>query len=313
MPGSIREFGTADGVVGGLETARPRARTWATQQSSTVSRALGVVRRLARNRAAVGGAIVLLAVVLIAVFAPLVAPYPPNEQRFEDYLLAPSRDHLFGTDEQGRDMFSRVVYGGRVSLRIGLIAVSIAASFGLVFGLLAGYYGRRTDAVIMRAMDVMLAFPEILLALAIVAILGPALTTVMIAVGIASIPHYTRVTRATVLKAKEAEYIEAALVIGCSAPRVIFRHILPNTLAPILVMATTGTAAAIITGAALSFLGLGIQPPTPEWGSMLSGGRDYMRHASWLTTYPGLAIMITVVAINLLGDGLRDALDPRLK
>jgi peptide/nickel transport system permease protein len=283
----------------------PRSTPWTSVSS--------FVRRLGRNRAAVVGAVILLLVVLIALFAPLVAPYPPNEQRFENYLLPPSSEHLFGTDEQGRDMFSRVVYGGRVSLRIGLVAVSIAAACGLVLGLVAGYYGRATDALIMRGMDIMLAFPEILLALAVVAILGPALTTVMIAVGIASIPHYTRVVRAAVLAARETEYIEAARVIGCPTPRIIMRHLLPNTLPPVLVMATTGTAAAIITGAALSFLGLGVQPPTPEWGSMLSGGREYLRHAAWLTTFPGLAIVVTVIAINLVGDGLRDALDPRLK
>jgi peptide/nickel transport system permease protein len=273
----------------------------------------GFARRLGRNRAAVVGAVVLLLVLLSAVFAPWIAPYPPNEQRFENYLLPPSSEHLFGTDEQGRDMFSRVLHGGRVSLRIGLVAVAIAAACGLLLGLVAGYYGRKTDTVIMRGMDIMLAFPEILLALAVVAILGPALTTVMIAVGIASIPHYTRVVRAAVLAARESEYIEAAHVIGCPTPRVILRHLLPNTLPPVLVMATTGTAAAIITGAALSFLGLGVQPPTPEWGGMLSGGREYLRHAAWLTTFPGLAIVVTVIAINLVGDGLRDALDPRLK
>jgi peptide/nickel transport system permease protein len=273
----------------------------------------GFARRLGRNHAAVVGAVVLLLVILVALFAPVIAPFPPNEQRFENYLLPPSPEHLFGTDEQGRDMFSRVVYGGRVSLRIGLVAVGIAAACGLLLGLVAGYYGQKTDAVIMRGMDIMLAFPEILLALAVVAILGPALTTVMIAVGIASIPHYTRVVRATVLAARESEYIEAARVLGCPTPRIILRHLLPNTIPPVLVMATTGTAAAIITGAALSFLGLGVQPPTAEWGSMLSGGRNYLRHAAWLTTFPGLAIVVTVIAINLVGDGLRDALDPRLK
>lgn len=274
---------------------------------------MSFIRRLGRNRAAVVGAIVVAVMVLIALCAPMIAPYPPNEQRFENYLLPPSREHLFGTDEQGRDMFSRVVYGGRVSLRIGLVAVAIAAACGLLFGLVAGYYGHATDTIIMRAMDVMLAFPEILLALAVVAILGPAITTVMIAVGIASIPHFTRVVRASVLAARESEYIEAARVTGCQTPRIIFRHLLPNTLPSVLVMATTSMAAAIITGAALSFLGLGVQPPTPEWGSMLSGGRQYLRHAAWLTTFPGIAIVVTVVAINLLGDGLRDALDPRLK
>lgn len=274
---------------------------------------LGVLRRLGKNRAALAAGVVFLLIVLAAIFAPLVAPYSPNEQQFADYLLPPSRTHLFGTDEQGRDMFSRAVYGGRVSLQIGIIAVTIAASGGMILGLMAGYFGRTVDALIMRLMDIMLAFPEILLALALVAILGPALTSVMIAVGISSIPHYARVTRASVLEAREAEYVEAAHVVGCTSWRVVFRHLLPNAIAPVLVLATTGTAAAIITGAALSFLGLGVQPPTPEWGNMLSGGRDYLRHAPWLTIFPGIAIMVTVVAINIVGDGLRDALDPRLK
>jgi peptide/nickel transport system permease protein len=267
--------------------------------------------RLARNRTAAAGGIVLVLIIASAIFAPLITQYHPNDQRFEDYLLAPSGSHWFGTDEQGRDMFSRVIYGGRISLRIGIIAVAIAAAAGMALGLVAGYFGGWAETIIMRSMDVMLAFPEILLALSIVAILGPALTTVMLAVGIASIPHYTRVVRATVLSIRRLEYVEAARVLGCSVPRILVRHILPNTIAPVLVMATTGVAAAIITGAALSFLGLGVQPPTAEWGSMLSGGRDYMRHAAWLTTYPGLAIVITVVSINLLGDGLRDAHDTK--
>jgi peptide/nickel transport system permease protein len=271
------------------------------------------VGRVIRNRAALAGGLVLVLIVLAAICAPLVAPYGPTEQNFADYLSPPSLTHLFGTDEQGRDGLSRVIYGSRISLWIGVIAVSIAVTGGLFFGLLAGYFGGRTDSLIMRGMDIMLAFPEILLALAVVAVLGPALTTVMIAVGIASIPYYTRLVRSSVLVAKEAEYVSAARVIGCPASRIVVRHIMPNSLAPVLVLATTGVAAAIITGAALSFLGLGVQPPTPEWGSMLSVSRNYLQHAPWMATFPGLAIMITVVAINLLGDGVRDALDPRLK
>lgn len=277
------------------------------------SRFIGFIRRLARNRMTVVGAVGVMAIALITIFAPLVAPYPPNQQDFAEYLAPPSSDHLFGADEQGRDLLSRVIYGGRISLRIGLIAVLIASFGGFVFGLLAGYYGGWVDIVTMRAMDVMLAFPEILLALGVVAILGPALTTIMAAVGISAIPYYARVVRGSVLSAKEAEYIMAARVVGCSSPRIIIRHVLPNSLAPVIVLATTGAAAAIITGATLSFLGLGVQPPTPEWGSMLSGGRTYLQHAPWMTTFPGLAIMISVIAINLFGDGLRDALDPRLR
>jgi len=271
------------------------------------------VGRVIRNRAAFAGAIVLTAIVLLAIFAPWVVPYAPTDQNFADYLSPPGPTHLFGTDELGRDGFSRVIYGSRISLWIGVIAVSIAVTGGLFFGLLAGYCGGPTDSLIMRGMDVMLAFPEILLALAVVAVLGPALTTVMVAVGIASIPYYTRLVRSSVLVAKEAEYVSAARVIGCRSARIVVRHIMPNSLAPVLVLATTGVAAAIITGAALSFLGLGVQPPTPEWGSMLSVSRNYLQHAPWMATFPGLAIMITVVSINLLGDGVRDALDPRLK
>ncbi len=268
--------------------------------------------RLSRNRAAVAGGVVLLLLILIAICAPLIAPYSPTEQNFGDYLSPPGPTHLFGTDEQGRDGLSRVIYGSRISLWIGVIAVSIAVVGGLICGLVAGFYGGWTDSTIMRGMDVMLAFPEILLALAVVAILGPALTTVMVAVGIASIPYYTRVVRGSVLAAREAEYVLAARVVGCPPQHIIARHILPNTVAPVLVLATTGVAAAIITGAALSFLGLGVQPPTPEWGSMLSVSRNYLQHAPWMAVFPGLAIMVTVIAINLLGDGVRDALDPRL-
>ncbi len=271
------------------------------------------IRRLARNRAAVAGGVIVVVVALAAILAPVVSPSAPDALDFAAYLTPPGGAHLFGTDEQGRDVLSRVIFGGRVSLRIGFIAVSIAMASGVALGLIAGYYERGTGVVIMRSMDVMLAFPSILLALAIVAVLGSGITPLMVAVGIASIPQFTRVAQASVLSAKEADYVQAAMVLGCSAPRILVRHILPNIFAPIMVLATTGVAAAIITGAALSFLGLGAQPPTPEWGSMLSNGRVYMEKAPWMMIFPGLAIMVTVMSINLLGDGLRDALDPRLK
>ncbi len=250
---------------------------------------------------------------LIAIFAPLIAPFAPDHQEFADYLLPPSADHWFGTDEQGRDQFSRVIFGSRVSLLVGIISVSIGCFFGLLFGITAGYYGSWPDMIIMRFMDILLAFPSILLALTVVAILGPAMFTVMVAVGISTIPLFTRVARSSVLSAKEAEYVMAAHVTGAPPSRIMLRHILPNSLAPVMVMATTGIASAIITGAALSYLGLGVQPPTPEWGSMLSSSRRFLRHAAWMMVFPGLAITITVISINLLGDGLRDAFDPRLK
>lgn len=271
------------------------------------------IRRLLRNQAAVAGGIVVLVVFMAALAAPAVSPFAPDALDFNAYLTPPGAAHLFGTDEQGRDVLSRVIYGGRVSLRIGFIAVSIAMVSGVALGLIAGYYESWTGAFIMRWMDVMLAFPSILLALAIVAVLGSGTSPLMVAVGIASIPQFTRVAQASVLSTKEADYVQAARVIGCSAPQILVRHILPNIVAPIMVLATTGVAAAIITGAALSFLGLGAQPPTPEWGSMLSNGRIYMEKAPWMMVFPGLAIMVTVMSINLFGDGLRDALDPRLR
>lgn len=276
------------------------------------NRLIVFLRVFLRNKTAVAGAIVVVLISLVTILAPAIAPYKPTKQDFAQYLAPPSPGHLFGTDEQGRDIFSRVLYGGRISVPVGVVAVAIASAWGFLFGSMAGYFGGWVDSVVMRWMDILLAFPTILLALAVITILGPGIGNVMLAVGISSIPFYTRVVRGSVLSVKEAEYVTAARAAGCSSARIVARHILPNTLAPVMVLATTGTAAAIITSAALSFIGLGAQPPTPEWGNMLSSGRDYLRHAPWMTIFPGLAIMITVVAINLLGDGLRDALDPRL-
>ncbi len=217
------------------------------------------------------------------------------------------------TDHLGRDILSRLLYGARISLTLGLISVGIAATCGTLLGLVAGYYGGRVDLTAGVLIDVMLAFPGILLALGIVTVLRPGITNAMIAVGIAAIPTYTRLVRGSVLAAKNNVYVEAARVVGCRTPRILWLHILPNVLAPLIVLATLGAAQAILAGAALSFLGLGAQPPTPEWGLMLSEGRRYIRDAWWNSMFPGVAIMLTVLAINLLGDGLRDALDPRLK
>jgi peptide/nickel transport system permease protein len=224
-----------------------------------------------------------------------------------------ARLYLLGTDHVGRDIFSRIIYGARISLRIGLISVGIAGCFGLLLGLISGYHGGWVDGLIMRVIDVMLAFPGILLALAIISLLGANLTNVMIAVGVSAIPAYTRLVRASVLSAKENLYVSAAQAIGCSTRLILCRHILPNVMAPVIILATLGVAGAILAASALSFIGLGAQPPTPEWGAILSDGRQYLRYAWWVATFPGLAIMITVLAINALGDGLRDALDPRMR
>ncbi|MBI2885705.1 MAG: ABC transporter permease [Chloroflexi bacterium] len=272
-----------------------------------------LLRRLRRSRASVAGAVVILVFTLVAVFAAALAPYDPIQTDTSVAFGPPSVLHWFGTDNLGRDILSRIVHGARISLWIGIISVAIGAAVGTVLGLLAGYYARVVDSVIMRLTDAMLAFPGILLALIFVAALGSNLVNLMIAVGISSVPRYARLVRGSVLSAKENVYVEAARAIGCDNPRIMFRHILPNVIAPVIVVSTLGVAAAILAAASLSFLGLGIQPPTPEWGAMLSGGRDYLRTAWWITVFPGLAITLVVLSTNMLGDGLRDALDPRLK
>jgi ABC-type dipeptide/oligopeptide/nickel transport system permease subunit len=270
-------------------------------------------RRLRRSKSAIIGGGLLLAIVVGALLAPLISPYDPIKTSQRTSLEAPSATHLMGTDRFGRDVLTRVLWGGRLSLPVGFVSVVIAAVIGVALGLLAGFYGGRLDALIMRCVDLLLAFPGILLALAIVAILGASLLNLMIAVGIASIPDYVRITRGTVLSIKEREFVLAARTVGARDTALLLRHILPNVLAPLIVLATLGMASAIITGSALSFLGLGIKPPTPEWGNMLSEGREFLQRAWWVAFFPGLAIMLTVFAINLLGDGLRDALDPRIK
>jgi ABC-type dipeptide/oligopeptide/nickel transport system permease subunit len=270
-------------------------------------------RRLRRSKSALIGGGLLLAIVVGALLAPLISPYDPIKTSQRTSLEAPSATHLMGTDRFGRDVLTRVLWGGRLSLPVGFVSVVIAAVIGVALGLLAGFYGGRLDALIMRCVDLLLAFPGILLALAIVAILGASLLNLMIAVGIASIPDYVRITRGTVLSIKEREFVLAARTVGARDTALLLRHILPNVLAPLIVLATLGMASAIITGSALSFLGLGIKPPTPEWGNMLSEGREFLQRAWWVAFFPGLAIMLTVFAINLLGDGLRDALDPRIK
>ena len=272
-----------------------------------------VWRQLRRNRGALIGGGILLLMVLSAITAPWIAPHNPYTINVPERLTPPGLKYLMGTDQFGRDLLTRILYGGRLTLSVGIVSVGIGAIIGTLLGLAAGYLGGTTDLVTMRLIDLLLAFPGILLALGIVAVLGPGMTNIMIAVGISSIPAYTRVVRGSVLSAKENMYVEAARVIGCREPRILFRHLLPNILAPIIVLSSLGTAIAILYAAALSFLGLGVQPPVAEWGGMLSDGREWLTVAWWITTFPGVAIMIAVICINLIGDGLRDALDPRLQ
>ena len=276
------------------------------------SRRFMVLRRLVRHRGALLGGGIIVLLFIMAVAAPLIAPYSPIAIS-ENILAPPSLSHLMGTDHFGRDIFSRVVFGARVSLRMGFIAVAIGAVIGTVMGLVAGMYGGIVDNTLMRIIDALMAFPGILLALSVTAMLGPGIFNAMIAVGISFIPSFARLVRSSVLQVRQMTYIEAARSLGCSNFRLMWRHVLPNILTPILVLATLGVATAILIGAALSFLGLGAQPPTAEWGIMLSDGRQFMQSAWWIMAFPGLAITVTVMAANLLGDGLRDALDPRMK
>ena len=246
-------------------------------------------------------------------FAPLITHIDPLAQNLAQQRMPPSLAHPMGTDALGRDMFSRILYGARISIRIGFVAVGLAITVGTFIGLVAGYVGKRTDAVLMSAMDLMLAFPSIILAIGITTILGPSITNLMIAVGIVYVPQYARLARSSVLSVKENEYIEAARAIGVSTPAILARHLLPNILAPLLVQATLGVATAELEAAGLSYLGLGARPPAPEWGAMLNDARDYWSSAPWALIFPGLSITTLVLGFNLLGDGLRDALDPKTR
>ncbi len=276
-------------------------------------RSPGILRRLLRHRAAVlGGAIVLL-LVLMALLADVIAPYDPLRGRLADMLQPPSRAHWMGTDEQGRDILSRIIHGSRISLQVGLVAVGISLTTGTAIGAVSAYFGGWLDLLVMRVIDILLAFPSILLAIAITAILGPSLTNAMVAVGIVGMPVYARLVRASVLSLKEQDFVQAARAAGGGHGRVLWRHILPNALAPLIVQSTLSIGTAMLDAAGLSFLGLGAQPPAPEWGAMLSGAQVYIQLAPWVVTFPGLAIMLAVLGFNLLGDGLRDVLDPRLR
>ena len=274
---------------------------------------LDIWRRLRKNPLAMFGLFIVVLLIFFAITADVIAPYKYYEQNLMNSFQSPSKEHLFGTDEFGRDILSRIIHGSRISLQVGLIAVGISVIFGGFFGAVAGYYGGRIDNLIMRGMDILLSIPSILLAIAIAASLGPGLYNMMVAVGISTTPQYARIIRGSVLSLRGQEFVEAAKAVGSSDTRIIMKHILPNCLAPIIVQSTLGVASAILTAAGLSFIGLGIQPPTPEWGAMLSGGREYIRDYAYMTIFPGLAIMITILALNFLGDGLRDVLDPKLK
>ncbi|MDR3230086.1 MAG: ABC transporter permease [Synergistaceae bacterium] len=272
-----------------------------------------VLFRLRKSPLAMFGLIFIVCLTFVAIFADVLAPYPYQKQNLVHSFETPTKQFLLGTDEFGRDILSRLIYGARISLQVGIIAVGIALIVGGMLGAVAGYYGGWTDNAIMRVMDVLLSIPQTLLAIAIAAALGPGLFNLMIAVGISAVPNYARIVRGSVLSIREMEFVEAARAVGSSDLRIILKHIIPNSMAPIIVQSTLGVASAILNAAGLSFIGLGIQPPYPEWGAMLSGGRQYIRDYAHLTLYPGLAIMLTILALNFLGDGLRDALDPKLK
>jgi peptide/nickel transport system permease protein len=268
-------------------------------------------QQVKRNWLAFGGGLLVFAVFVIAIFAPLIAPYDPSKIDIKNILVGPSSQHLFGTDDLGRDVLSRMIYGARVSLEVGFVAIGIATLIGILLGAVSGYYGGYIDSAIMRAVDIMLSIPTIFLVLAVIAILEPSIINIMVVIGLTSWMEPARLVRAEFISIKEREFVTAAHALGASDVRIIFRHILPNGLSPILVSATMGIGGAVLIESGLSFLGLGVQPPTPSWGSLLSSGKDNIEIAWWLSAFPGLAILITVLGYNLLGEGIRDALDPR--
>lgn len=270
------------------------------------------IRRFTQNRLAVAAAVVVFVLMFVAALAPFLAPYDPMAIDVHDVLSPPSFKHMLGTDELGRDVLSRMIWGSRVSLRVGFIAIGIAMLIGIAVGSLAGYYGGRVDAMLMRFVDIMLAFPTFFLILAVIAILEPSIFTIMVVIGITGWMDVARLVRAEFLTLKERDFVVAARAVGAGNMRLIFSHILPNSLSPVFVAATFGVAGAILTESSLSFLGLGVQPPNPSWGNILTSGKDNIVVAWWLSLFPGIAILITVLSYNLIGEGLRDALDPRL-
>ncbi|WP_027415820.1 ABC transporter permease [Aneurinibacillus terranovensis] len=269
--------------------------------------------QLKKQRIALVGLGVILLFILLGILAPLLTPYSWDQGKLSDRLISPNSHHWLGTDDLGRDLLTRILYGARISIWVGFSSVAGSIVVGTVLGLIAGYFGSVTDTVISRIFDIMLAFPSILLAIAIVTILGPGLSNALIAIAIVNIPTYGRLVRSKVLSVKEEEYIVAAKVIGMNHTRIIFYHVLPNSIAPVIVQGTLGIATAVLEAAALGFLGLGAQPPQPEWGKMIADSKDYLTNAYWTVLFPGLAIAFTVLGFNLFGDGLRDALDPKMK
>lgn len=272
-----------------------------------------MAKRLIKNKAALAGLSIVLVLVVLAILSPWISPYKFTEINMKETFAAPSAAHFFGTDELGRDIFSRLLYGSRFSLQIGIFTVLLSSVTGIFFGAVAGYFGNAADNIIMRFMDIIQAIPGMLLSIVIAAVLGTGFDKCIIALAIGNVPNYARILRASIFTVRKMEYVEAASSINCSSPRIILRHILPNTLSPLIVQATMDVANAILAAAALSFVGLGVQPPNPEWGAMLSAGRTYIRDFPHLVIFPGLFIMITVLSLNMFGDGLRDALDPKLK
>lgn len=275
------------------------------------SRLRATIDTVLLNRLAVVGLVILLLLVIAAAFGPMIAPYEINDISISERLQGPTTAHWFGTDDLGRDVFSRVIIGARVSLLVGFIAVGIALLIGVPIGLVSGFYGGATDSWLMRMMDILFALPAILLAIAILAVLGPGIINAMVAIGIVYTPIFARITRGSVLTVKESVFIQAARSLGATDTRILRTHILPNVVAPITVQTSLSLAFAILAEAALSFLGLGVQPPAPAWGRMLADGRGFFEQAPWMAIFPGLAIVITVMAFNFVGDGLRDALDPQ--
>ena len=269
--------------------------------------------RLKRNRMAMTGLALVLGLFVVSIFAPWLAPYDPNSIDLKQVLMPPSPAHYLGTDTLGRDVLSRIIYGSRVSLKVGFVAVGLATLIGLFVGALAGYYGGWVDQGLMRLVDLMLCFPAFFLILAVIAVLEPSIWNIMVVIGLTGWMGVARLVRAEFLSLREREFVTAARALGAGDTRLILRHMLPNALAPVMVSATLGVAGAILTESALSFLGLGVQPPTPSWGNILTAGKDNIEIAWWLSVFPGLAILVTVMSYNLLGEGIREAIDPRLK